>query len=67
MKAKTQKQNGIVVYDQHGKQTGFIELSEKDFDEMERAMQWPEDLEAYDRLRTPIQVGFGKNGLVFLN
>lgn len=67
MKAKTPKQKGIAVYDKFGKQTGFIELSDKDFDEMERAMQWPEDLKEYDRLNTPIQVGFGKNGLVFLN
>ena len=56
MKAKTPKQKGIVVYDQHGKQTGFIELSDKDFDEMERAMQWPEDLAAYDRLNTPTRL-----------
>lgn len=60
------KQKGIAVYDQHGKQTSFIELSDKDFDEMERAMQWPEDLAAYDRLNTPIRVGLGSNGAVFL-
>ena len=67
MKVKTPKQNGIVVYDKHGKQTRFIELSDKDFDELERAMQWPEDLAAYDRLNKPIKVGIGENGFVFLN
>ena len=32
-----------------------IELTEQEYDELERAMQWPEDLAAYDRLNTPIQ------------
>lgn len=67
MKAATPKQKGIVVHDQSGKQTRFIELSDEDFDALERAMQWPEDLEAYDRLNTPIRVGLGSNGAVFLN
>lgn len=46
--------NAIIAYDQDGKQRQVIELTEKDFAELERAMQWPEDLAAYDRLNTPI-------------
>jgi hypothetical protein len=46
--------NAIVAYGPDGKQTKVIELTDKEYEELERAMQWPEDLEAYDRLNTPI-------------
>jgi hypothetical protein len=48
-------QNAIVAYDADGKEKTVIELTEKDFADLERAMQWPEDLAAYDRLNTPIK------------
>ena len=46
--------HAIVAYGPDGKQTKVIELTQKEYEELERAMQWPEDLEAYDRLNTPI-------------
>lgn len=30
-----------------------IQLTEEEYSELERAMQWPEDLEHYDRVATP--------------
>lgn len=47
--------NAIVAYGPDGKVTGVVELSDDDYNALERAMQWPEDLAAYDRLNTPIQ------------
>jgi hypothetical protein len=46
--------NAIVAYGPDGKQRTVVELTDKEYAELERAMQWPEDLEAYDRLNTPI-------------
>ena len=57
---------GIVKYGQDGQEVGAIELTEEEYLELERAMQWPEDLAKWDRLNTPIEAGFGKNGIVFL-
>lgn len=51
---KKQSINAIVAYGPDGKQRKVIELTEKEYAELERAMQWPEDLEAYDRLNTPV-------------
>lgn len=51
---KKQSIKAIVAYGADGKQRKVIELTEKEYAELERAMQWPEDLEAYDRLNTPI-------------
>lgn len=51
---KKQSTNAIVAYGPDGKQRKVIELTEKEYAELERAMQWPEDLEAYDRLNTPV-------------
>jgi len=44
----------LVAHGSDGKVTKVIELTEKEYLELERAMQWPEDLPAYDRLNTPI-------------
>ena len=52
---KKQSINAIVAYGPDGKQRKVTELTEQEYDELERAMQWPEDLAAYDRLNTPIQ------------
>jgi hypothetical protein len=52
---KKQSIHAIVAYGPDGKQRKVIELTEQEYDELERAMQWPEDLAAYDRLNTPIQ------------
>jgi len=52
---KKQSIKAIVAYGPDGKQRKVIELTEQEYDELERAMQWPEDLAAYDRLNTPIQ------------
>ena len=46
--------NAIVAYGADGKQTKVIELTDKEYAELERAMQWPEDLKEYDRLNTPV-------------
>jgi len=46
--------HAVVAFGPNGKETKVIELSEKEYAELERAMQWPEDLEAYDRLNKPI-------------
>lgn len=46
--------NAIVAYGPDGKQREVIELTDKEYAELERAMQWPEDLAAYDRLNTPV-------------
>jgi hypothetical protein len=51
---KKQKPNVIVAYGPDGKQRTVIELTEKEYADLERAMQWPEDLAAYDRLNTPV-------------
>lgn len=51
---KKQSIKAIVAYGADGKQRNVIELTEKEYEELERAMQWPEDLEAYDRLNTPV-------------
>ncbi len=40
---------GFVSVDAHGNQSKLIELTEKEYRDFERAMQWPEDLEAYDK------------------
>jgi hypothetical protein len=37
-----------------GKARSFIKLTREQYLGLERAMQWPEDLAAYDRLNTPI-------------
>ncbi len=50
----TKLNNVIVAYGPDGKQRKVIELTDKEYAELERAMQWPEDLEAYDRLNTPV-------------
>ena len=57
----------IVKCGQDGQEVKAIELTEKEYLELERAMQWPEDLAKWDRLNTPIEAGFGKNGVIFLN
>ena len=51
---KKQSIKAIVAYGADGKQRKVIELTENEYAELERAMQWPEDLEAYDRLNTPV-------------
>lgn len=56
----------IVQFNQDGKEVKAIELTEEEYLELERAMQWPEDLAKWDRLNTPIEAGLGKNGIVFL-
>ena len=56
----------IVQFGQDGKEVKAIELTDEEYLELERAMQWPEDLAKWDRLNTPIEAGFGKNGIVFL-
>lgn len=35
------------------KDARVIRLSQDDYEKLERAMQWPEDLAKYDRLNTP--------------
>ena len=57
----------IVKCGQDGQEVGAIELTEEEYLELERAMQWPEDLAKWDRLNTPIEAGFGEHGVVFLN
>jgi hypothetical protein len=52
---KKQSTNAIVAYGPDGKQRTVVELTDKEYAELERAMQWPEDLEAYDRLNAPIR------------
>jgi len=56
----------IVQFGQGGKEVKAIELTEEEYLELERAMQWPEDLAKWDRLNTPIEAGLGENGIVFL-
>ena len=51
---KKQSVHALVAYNTDGKVNRIIELTEKEYEELERAMQWPEDLQAYDRLNTPI-------------
>ena len=51
---KKQSVNAIVAFGPDGKQTNVIELTEKEYEELERAMQWPEDLEEYDRRNKPV-------------
>ena len=46
---------GFVSVDAHGNQSKLIELTEKEYADIERALQWPEDLAAYDRLNAPIK------------
>ena len=53
---KKQSTNAIVGYGPDGKVTRVIELTEADYQELERAMQWPEDLEAYDRLNSVLHI-----------
>lgn len=36
--------------------TSSIQLTEQDYNEIERLLQWPEDLAAYDRSNTPTQL-----------
>lgn len=57
----------IVKCGQDGQEVGAIELTEEEYFELERAMQWPEDLAKWDRLNTPIEAGLGKHGIVFLS
>jgi len=47
--------NAVVAHGADGKVTRVIELTDEDYAALERALQWPEDLEAYDRLNTPIK------------
>ena len=44
----------ITTFDEHGKRCGSIPLTEQEYKDLERAMQWPEDLERYDRSNKPI-------------
>jgi hypothetical protein len=53
MKNKTAAK-AIIGFGPDGKQAVVIELTEQEYADLERAMQWPEDLAAYDRLNTPI-------------
>lgn len=53
---KKQSIHAIVAYGPDGKQNKVIELTEKEYAELERAMQWPEDLEAYDRLNSVLHI-----------
>jgi hypothetical protein len=46
--------NEIVAYGPDGKQRAVVELTDKEFDAMQRAMQWPEDLAQWDRLNRVI-------------
>ena len=57
----------IVKMDANGNEKVVAILNEQDYFELERALQWPEDLAKWDRLNTPVEAGLGKNGLVFLN
>lgn len=54
----TKLSNVIVAYGPDGKINKVIQLTERDYEEFERAMQWPEDLEAYDRLNSTLHVTF---------
>jgi hypothetical protein len=45
----------ITGYNQDGRAVNVIELTEEEYAEIERAMQWPEDLAEYDRLNTPVR------------
>lgn len=67
----TMENNGtfgkIVKMDANGNEQVVAILNEQDYYELERALQWPEDLPKWDRFNTPIEAGLGKNGLVFLN
>jgi hypothetical protein len=47
--------NAVVAHGADGRVTRVIELTDEDDAALERALQWPEDLEAYDRLNTPIK------------
>lgn len=44
----------VTQYGQDGQKVGAIELTEQEYQELERAMQWPEDLARYDRINKPI-------------
>lgn len=44
----------ITIFDKHGKRCGEVPLTEQEYKELERAMQWPEDLARYDRLNKPL-------------
>lgn len=44
----------IIKYGQDGQEIGAIELTEEEYNELERALQWPEDLQRYDRLNKPL-------------
>lgn len=46
--------NAIVAFGPDGKEQGIVELTDKEFDAMQRAMQWPEDLAQWDRLNRVI-------------
>ena len=51
---KKQSISAVVAYGPDGKQREVIELTDKEYAELERAMQWPEDLAEYDRLNKPV-------------
>jgi hypothetical protein len=53
---KAQSINAIVAFGPDGKANRVIELTEQEYNELERAMQWPEDLEAYDRLNSVLHI-----------
>ena len=65
---KADKPYGLIVEVRaDGTERIVAKLTVDEYEAMERAMQWPEDLAKWDRLHTPIEAGLGKNGLVFLN
>jgi hypothetical protein len=46
--------NAIVAFGPDGKEQGVVELTDEEFNALERAMQWPEDLAKWDRLNRVI-------------
>lgn len=38
------------------KDANVIKLTIEEYEELERAMQWPEDLEKWDRINTPTRL-----------
>jgi hypothetical protein len=51
---KLQVKFAVVAYGSDGKASNKVELTEQEYNALERAMQWPEDLAKYDRLNKPI-------------
>jgi hypothetical protein len=44
----------ITELDSEGNEKLAVELTEKEYVEMMRAMQWPEDLEKFDRINSAV-------------